>query len=212
MFSDRNLINRRNVKSDVTAASNACRRFFAIEVESRIIGGALSVLEMTSLDEEKVIFPNTEMASKEEKKRFLRKTATHVVDKFVIDQKRNDKILEAVQVIQQYTEARQQAANLKGRYPCRYQGCPKTFAHDGKVRREHESQHNPPPQVDDPELSNLICDLQIDEQDRDDMFALLDYGMLLLNFWDAISNGDGGTCHSMLEIFLDVSKTSGKIF
>ena len=214
MFSDRNLINRRNVKSDVTAASNACRRFFAIEVESRIIGGALSVLEMTSLDEEKVIFPNTEMASKEEKKRFLRKTATHVVDKFVIDQKRNDKILEAVQVIQQYTEARQQAANLKGRYPCRYQGCPKTFAHDGKVRREHESQHNPPPQVDDPELSNLICDLQIDEQDRDDMFAyqkaLLDYGMLLLNFWDSISNGDGVRVIRCWKFFLMYLKHQGK--
>ena len=117
-------------------------------------------------------------------------------------------------MFQQYTEARQQASNLELRYPYRYQGCPKTFAHDGKMRREHESQHNPPSQVDDPELSNLICDLQIDGQDRDDMFAyqkaLLDYGMLLLNFWDSISNGDGVRVIRCWKFFLMYLKHQGK--
>ena len=40
MHSDRNLINRRIVKSDVSAAANACWGFFTLEVESRIIAGA----------------------------------------------------------------------------------------------------------------------------------------------------------------------------
>ena len=98
MYSDRNLINRRNVKSDVSAAANACRRFFKIEVESRVIAGALAVLEMDSLDEDKEIFSDKEETSKEDKMEFLRKTATHaVVDRFVIDQERNDKILTSVQ-------------------------------------------------------------------------------------------------------------------
>lgn len=34
LYSDRNLINRRNVKGDVSAAANPCRRFFILEVSS----------------------------------------------------------------------------------------------------------------------------------------------------------------------------------
>ena len=44
MYSDRNLINRRNVKSDVSSAANPCRRFFQLEVEARIIGAAVKVI------------------------------------------------------------------------------------------------------------------------------------------------------------------------
>ena len=49
MFSDTNLINRRNVKGDVTAAANACRGFFQLEVESRVIAAALQLLGMSSI-------------------------------------------------------------------------------------------------------------------------------------------------------------------
>ncbi len=43
MYSDRNLANRRNVKSDVSAAANPCRRFFQMEVEARITAAAVKV-------------------------------------------------------------------------------------------------------------------------------------------------------------------------
>lgn len=213
MYSDRNMINRRNVKSDVSAAANACRRFFTIEVESRIIAGAMSVLGMESLDEEKADFPINEMSTKEEKKSFLRETATLVVDKFVIDQQRNDKILNSVQAIQEYTKAKKYSAGAQERYPCRYKGCTKTFVHDGKRRREHESQHYPPPKVDDLDVSNLVCDVEIEEQYRDDMYAyqkaLLDYGILLLNFWDAIQEGDGERILRCWKFFLMYLKRQG---
>jgi hypothetical protein len=44
MYSDRNLINQRNVKSDVSSAANPCRRFFELEVEARIIAAAVKVI------------------------------------------------------------------------------------------------------------------------------------------------------------------------
>ena len=75
------------------------------------------------------------------------------------------------------------------------QDCSKTFAHDGKLRRDHEATHNPLVIIDDPTLTMLTVDFQIHEDKRDDMLAyqkaLLEYGMLILNFWDAISTGDG---------------------
>ncbi len=39
LYSDRNLINRRNVKSDVSSAVNACCAFFQLEVEARVVAG-----------------------------------------------------------------------------------------------------------------------------------------------------------------------------
>ena len=45
MYSDKNLINRRNVKSDVASAVNACRKFFEIEIEARVVAAGLCVLE-----------------------------------------------------------------------------------------------------------------------------------------------------------------------
>ena len=90
MYSDRNLVNRRNVKSDVSAAANACRRFFQLEVEARIIAAALSILGMKKMDDEKPIrnmFEGT--STTDNKKSYLHHISSLVVDKFVVDQKRN---------------------------------------------------------------------------------------------------------------------------
>ena len=51
MFSDRTLINRRNVKGNVSAAANACCRFFQLEIEARVIAAAMKVLGMNSIDD-----------------------------------------------------------------------------------------------------------------------------------------------------------------
>ena len=73
MYSDRNLINRRNVKSDVSAAANACRRFFTIEVESRIVAATMSVLGIEKLDDEEFPLPINEMSTKDEKNHSYKK-------------------------------------------------------------------------------------------------------------------------------------------
>ena len=84
MYSDKNLINRRNVKSDVTSAVNAFRRFFEIEIEARVVAAGLCVLEMDDVDGDPK--HNTYDGPKDvrnEKKAYLRKIASKVVDRFV---------------------------------------------------------------------------------------------------------------------------------
>lgn len=61
------------VKSDVSAAANACRRFFTIEVESRIIAATMSVLRIEKLDDEEFPLPINEMSTKDEKKHSYKK-------------------------------------------------------------------------------------------------------------------------------------------
>ena len=197
LYSDRNLVNRRNVKGDVSAAANACWRFFQTEVETRVIAAALKVLGMNSWDAknptQNVLV--TENATKQVKKACLRKIASTVVDDYVVDQERNENIMRSVQVIEHEQHAREQQVNAQGRYPCRSPGCSKTFAHDGKLRRDHELKHNPPVVIDAPPTDLFVIDSRFSEDDRDDMLAyqkaLLEYGMLVVNFWDAVAEGDG---------------------
>ena len=37
----------------------------------------------------------------------------------------------------------------KGRLPCRYPGCERSFKYNGKSRRTHELTHDPPVQIED---------------------------------------------------------------
>lgn len=49
MYSDKNLINRRNVKADVHQAYTQCKEFFILEFETRVVA-AFQVLGMSSLN------------------------------------------------------------------------------------------------------------------------------------------------------------------
>ena len=60
MYSDRNLINRRNVKADVDSAVNAARRFFMMEVEARIVAAAMTELGMDEFDSTRQNGPSAE--------------------------------------------------------------------------------------------------------------------------------------------------------
>lgn len=112
---------------------------------------------------------------------YLKQIASLVVDKYVIDKSRNQQILEHVQQIEK-SEANA-SANTDGRYPCRACGCNKTFAHDGKLRKDHEARHNPPVDVESFSSNSFVINSNQCEEDRDDMLAyqkaLLDYGMLI---------------------------------
>ena len=60
MFSDRNLINRRSVKKDIDSAVNANRRFFTLEVQSRVVAAGMIEIGMESLEEEPDTLNNVE--------------------------------------------------------------------------------------------------------------------------------------------------------
>ncbi|XP_028404057.1 uncharacterized protein LOC114526731 isoform X1 [Dendronephthya gigantea] len=207
MFSDRNLVNRRNVKQDVTAAANACRRFFVIEVEARIIAAAMHLLGMQKIDEEpsKHKFSTTASASLQERKSYLNNISSLVIDEFVIDQRRNSDVEESVNSIQEDLQT-----DIHGRFPCRAPGCTKTFAHAGKLRTDHEAKHNPPVSLRD---SNAHILEATSVHEDDDMLSyqrsLLDYGMLVLNFFDAISEGDGQRVVRCWKFFLMYLKHQG---
>ena len=85
-YCDRNLINKRNFKSDVSSAVNACRRFFQLEVEARVTAGGLAVLRIENLNgkpEEKFFMGSENCDS--DKKTYLREIATELVDRFVVN-------------------------------------------------------------------------------------------------------------------------------
>ena len=113
--------------------------------------------------------------------------------RFIIDETKNKRILEDIKQLKVQDKGLQKV-DKDGRYPCRANGCSMTFAHNGKQRRDHEANHSPPVVIPDVS-SNYTLNVEPPLQERDDMLcyqkAMLEYGMLLLNFWDAISEGDG---------------------
>ena len=204
----------------MSGAVNACRRFFELEVESRVVGTALHVLGMDSLYDErpKQNAPPPTDETSWTKKRYLQRLATLIVDTFAIDQLRNQTVLESVFIMQQQGELRQEDVTAEGQYKCRAPCCDKTFAHDGKLRRDHEAQHNPPVIVERP-VATFLMNTPVNAEDRDDMWsyqkARLDYGMLLLNLWDAISEPDGDCiirCWTFFRMFLKKQGGSAKIY
>ena len=220
MYSDRNLVNRRNVKGDVTAAANACRRFLQLEVETRVVAAAMEILGMSSLDDEKPTKnapPDSTDATDVAKKSYLRRIASLIVDTYVIDQQRNLDIQQSVQMVEHEQGARQQEITVdregRRRFKCRAPGCNKDFAHDGKLRRDHEAKHNPPVAIDQIPARLFVLDTPVDDDDGDDMLsyqkALLDYGMIVINFWDAISEGDGQRVIRCWKFFLMYLKHQG---
>ncbi len=187
MHSDRNLVNHRNIKGDVSAAANACRRFFVLEVEARIIAATLHILGMQKIDDEEPtmnMFPSACDTCTDDKKDYLHRISSLVVDKFVVDHKRNTDVEMSVQSIQQDKNQ----PDVYGQFP----GCSKTFAHCRKLQKDHEAKHNPPVAVTGSNVQ-ILRSASINEDD--DMLSyqrsLLEYGLLILNFFDGISEGDG---------------------
>ena len=73
------------MKSDVPDAVNACRRFFQLAVEARVVAACLNILHMESLDgtpADTHKFSGDESSSTD-KKGYLTKVASLVVDRLV---------------------------------------------------------------------------------------------------------------------------------
>ena len=214
LYADRTLINRRNVKSDVSSAVNPCRQFFTLEVHARVIAAALKVLEMADLEEEPGIqFSfSGDKSSKEDKKNYLKIICEKVVDEFVIDESKNERIIDCLENINISDRAKALSLDDNNRYQCRYEGCQKSFAKYGKRMKDHEANHNPP--VLEIVEQSVIIDTTSSDERQDDMFsyqkALLEYGMLILNFWDAISEGDGERIMRCWRFFLLYLRAGGQ--
>ena len=91
--------------------------------------------------------------------------------------------------------ANRQQVDENGRFPCRFPGCSKTYAVDGKRRKDHEASHDPPVVIQTPSLTSTIPECPDRSQYRDDMYnynvCLARYGLLMFEFFDAVREGDG---------------------
>lgn len=204
---------RRNVKSDVSSAVNPCRQFFTLEVHARVFAAALKVLRMANLEEEPgVEIPfSGDRCPKEDKKKYLKFVCEKVVDEFVIDESKNERTIKSLDRINLQEKAKALSMDSNNRYRCRYEICQKSFAKYGKRMKDHEASHTPPI-LGIVEQSVVVDTTSSDEEQ--DMFsyqkALLEYGMLILNFWDAISEGDGERLMRCWRFFLLYLRTGGQ--
>lgn len=192
LYSDRNLINRRNVKSDVDSAVLAARRFFALEIESRIVAAAMTELGMEEFHATAEKSPLIDNWTKKEKATYIHQLSSKIVDKYILDEEKHKKIAAAVESLEDKQLKRLKDKTADGRYKCRFLGCEKTFSNDGKWRMMHERARDPPVRIEEQLMLVEIFDGDVV---ADDMYnyqrALLDYGMVVINFLDAISEGDG---------------------
>lgn len=88
LYCDRNKINRRNVKSDVTSAYSQCREMFVLAVKSRVVAAAMRVLGMKEVNDhpkQNSFPPSLENGSIIAQRIYLRSVAENVVDKYVLD-------------------------------------------------------------------------------------------------------------------------------
>ena len=70
MYSDRNLINRRNVKARVDSAVKPAHSFFDLCLKARVIAAALEILHLNSIDDTCDAVPKAD-APNTSKKQFL---------------------------------------------------------------------------------------------------------------------------------------------
>ena len=207
MLAEKVLINRRNINTDVSKKVDGCKKFLLLEVHCRIVAAFMKMLFLESLDDEptsSVPPASIVNASDKEKKKFLDELCGKVVDHFVVRDGRNDKLIRR-QRYQDWLRSNNPMTE-DGRFMCRFRGCGKTWCHNGKQRLEHEKSHG---LHQDAELEAA----KEDSEKSDDMLnyqtSLLDIGLILLNFFDAVSEGDGKRVFRCWKFMLSYLKNDG---
>ena len=206
MFADSVLINRRNVGSDVRARVSACKQFFLMEVDCRVVAAALEELHIKDIDDvpDEIYLPKLE--TNLEKRVFLKNFSGTLVDKYILQLDKVELLLRKTCEAQNKETVQNLGLTNDGRFMCRHPGCPKTFRYDGKRRQQHEETHGIA-------VNQAFRPTDV-IYDSDDMYnyqlSLLEYGMLVKNFYDAISEGDGERLFRCWKFILLYLKSDGK--
>lgn len=199
MYSDRNIINRRNVREDPHTAYRPDRDFLILEVTARVVAAAFEVLGMSSKTDQPKNLPipaDLETWDKFKQLQFLHKAAEMIVDQLVVNKAMMDETIATMISAQERQEMINQIElNPEGRFPCRFPGCTKSFKYNGKSRQKHELNHDPPVVISDNYDSTPTESQAPPNKDSDDVFnyntALLAEGLFFMNFLDAVAEGDG---------------------
>ena len=186
--------------ADVHSNWAHCKAFAILEIKARIIAAAMLVLGMNKVSDQPKHSPSLVAArsgNDQEKKHYLMKISSQIVDQFVLDKHALNNFLDRILCEQEKDDAvNNQELTADGRFPCRSPGCDKSFKYDGKRRKDHELTHDPPPVIpENPVLSpNYPKEVSLSNLD-DDVFnyncSLLAQGLLFMNFLDSTSEGDG---------------------
>eukprot|EP00794_Sanderia_malayensis_P012437 gene12437-13723_t len=202
LYCERNVIDRRNISTDVKHRVSQSKKFLNLAVKARVIPAALKLLDLTSVDglpTQCTIITVNEKSTKAGKKNFLHSLASEIVDKFILRAEQVEQTLEKIE-----TEREHEKQKGQKNFNCRFPGCNKIFKYDGKTRKEHEATH---------EIKSCKSSPTTIEN-RDDMYnyqlALLEIGMLIQNFFDAISEGDGEGILRSWKFFLPYLRNDGK--
>ncbi|XP_074619605.1 uncharacterized protein LOC141878531 [Acropora palmata] len=194
LYSDRTLIDRRNVKAEPQSAYHADRDFLVLVIQARVIAAAMTELSFTDKSSQPVKCPlheDLQRQRKVAKLQYLHKVSSLIVDKVVFDDNSVNGLLEQILRAQETQDALDlQPRTADGR-------CPFSFKFDGVSRRRHEASHNPPSNdASCQEMTSTSEDpCQSEVSLKDDVYnyncALLADGLFFLNFLDAVSEGDG---------------------
>lgn len=181
-----------------------------LEVEARVTCMGMHVLGMTKLSDN----PTKDIPPKKDtadiiKKIYLHRLSNIIYENYVSEAKKGTDIMKAI-LEQEEVDAlrKRQPIDENRRYPCRLPTCEVTFAKDGKRRRDHEASHTPPVQVEEPAVTATLPDPPSNEEKKkqDDMYqyniCLTRYGLLCMEFYDAIREGDGQRIFRCWKFFL----------
>ena len=169
-----------------------------MEIEARVVAVALDFMGMTSVEDmpSEDILPSLVEATGEVQRKFLCDLVFQVVDIYVVNEKNIDVHIEELE-----KESRGNEGRLSdGRFGCRFP----VIASNGKRRSLHEKTHGLHPSVKFPAYTPVVEDDVLNYQ-----LAVLEYGMLYLNYCDAIPEGDGLCILRCWKFFLMFLKADG---
>lgn len=108
------MINRRNVRADVSKDVSACKKFFLLELEARIVAATMNELEIEDIDaipNPDKLKINIENAPIREKRECLNLLAAKVVNKYIL---RDDKVQAILDKTRVATEASRTVKTIDG--------------------------------------------------------------------------------------------------
>lgn len=191
-----------------------CKQFLMLELETRVVAMGMHILGMQNLTD----VPETNIPPKEDspgilKNLYLHRISNMIYEKYVSEEKFGTDMMKAILVEEEAEDLRsRQSVDENGRYPCRFPNCDKTYAKDGKRRRDHEASHVPPVHIEDPVITATLPTKPAneDETKQDDMYQynirMARFGFLCLEFYDAIKEGDGQRIFRCWKFFLVLFK------
>ena len=141
-----------------------------------------------------------------QKKRFLENFAATLVDKYILQLDKVELLLRKTGEAQNMEVVQNLGLSADGRFMCRHPGCPKTFRYDGKRRQDHQATHG----ITGQDAFRPISIVNHDDDVYNYQLALLEFGMIIKNFYDAISEGDGERVFRSWKFMLLYLKADGK--